>query len=203
MTKQKNSTTPISLRKLIEETIQKKQPKTVEELTRIIQEERKDVTIEEIISIVKELQENGRIALNVPVPVFHSFADYLMAPYWSLSFWLVIATISLTLFSIYVLPEGYPLVALRWILGLIFVLFIPGYSFIQALFPGKKDLDNIERFALSIGLSLALVPLTGLLLNFTPWGIRLNPIVVALCVLSLTLIFIGAYRKYILISRKS
>jgi len=202
MAKPKQSTTPISLRKLIEETIQKRQPKTVEELTRIIQEERKDVTIEEVVSVIKELQENGRIALNVPVPVFHSFAGYLMAPYWSLSFWLIIAAISLTLVSIYVLPESYPLVTLRWILGLIFVLFIPGYSFMEALFPGKRELDNIERLALSIGLSLALVPLTGLLLNFTPWGIRLDPIVAALCLMSLTFIFIGAYRKYNLLSVK-
>jgi len=51
----------------------------------------------------------------------------------------------------------------------------------------SEELDNIERVALSIGISLALVPLTGLLLNYTPWGITLTPITLSL--LTLTMIF--------------
>lgn len=43
------------------------------------------------------------------------------------------------------------------VVGSVFVLFLPGYSLIRALF-GSRELDNIERFALSVGLSLALVP---------------------------------------------
>jgi uncharacterized membrane protein len=38
----------------------------------------------------------------------------------------------------------------------------------------------VERVALSLGLSLAVVPLIGLVLNYTPWGIRLTPILVSL-----------------------
>ena len=34
------------------------------------------------------------------------------------------------------------------IIGLLLVLFLPGYSLIAALFPGKDDLDGIERIAL-------------------------------------------------------
>ncbi len=44
---------------------------------------------------------------------------------------------------------------LRVIFGLPFVLFLPGYALIAALFPGKGDLDGIERVALSFGLSIA------------------------------------------------
>jgi uncharacterized membrane protein len=40
-----------------------------------------------------------------------------------------------------------------------------------------ENLDPIERIALSLGMSIALVPIVGLLLNYTPWGIRLTPIV--------------------------
>jgi uncharacterized membrane protein len=36
-------------------------------------------------------------------------------------------------------------------------------------------------------MSLALVPITGLLLNYTPWGIRLLPITLSLLALTLTL----------------
>jgi len=62
-------------------------------------------------------------------------------------------------------------------LGLVFVLFLPSYSLIKALFP-TKELDNIER--------LALVPITGLLLNYTPWGIRTTPIALSLLALTTT-----------------
>jgi uncharacterized membrane protein len=70
--------------------------------------------------------------------------------------------------------------ALRIPLGLAMVLFVPGYTLIAALFPKKEDLDGIERLALSFGLSIAVVPLIGLGLNYTPWGIRLTPVVVSL-----------------------
>lgn len=77
-------------------------------------------------------------------------------------------------------------------LGLAVVLFPPGYTLIAALFPRKEDLDGIERIALSFGLSIAVVPLMGLGLNYTPWGIRLVPVVVSLCLFTV-LMSIAAY----------
>ncbi len=68
----------------------------------------------------------------------------------------------------------------RIVLGLPFVLLFPGYVLIAALYPRRSDLDGVERLALSLGLSLAVVPLIGLILNYTPWGIRLTPILVSL-----------------------
>ncbi len=75
---------------------------------------------------------------------------------------------------------GFPDSPVRVVLGLPFVLFFPGYALIAALYPRRDDLDGIERLALSLGLSLAVVPLVGLALNYTPWGIRLTPILVGL-----------------------
>lgn len=72
-------------------------------------------------------------------------------------------------------------------LGLLMVLFVPGYTLIAALFPKMKDLDGIERVALSFGLSIAVVPLIGLGLNYTPWGIRLTPVVVSLAIFTLAM----------------
>ena len=67
----------------------------------------------------------------------------------------------------------------RAALGLPFVLFTPGYALITALFPRKTALDGIERVALSVGLSFAVVALLGLALNYTAWGIRLWPSIIA------------------------
>jgi len=90
---------------------------------------------------------------------------------------LLIDMLSLSLIGIITLT---PLKTLRIILGLPFILFFPGYTLIYALFPKKTQLDIIERIALSFGLSIAVVPLIGLILNYTPWGIRLYPILISL-----------------------
>ena len=83
----------------------------------------------------------------------------------------------------------------RVVLGLLLVLFLPGYSLIAALFPRKDDLDGIERIALSFGLSIAVVPLLGLALNYTPFGIRLVPILVVLSVFTVSLAVVACVRR--------
>ncbi|NLX50180.1 MAG: DUF1616 domain-containing protein [Methanospirillum sp.] len=99
----------------------------------------------------------------------------------------------LTLLSVYL-----PVVnqtPLRVALGLPLVLFVPGYLLIAALFPRNDDLDWIERVALSFGLSIAVVPLIGLVLNYTPWGIRLDPILGALSLFVVSMAGLAAYRR--------
>jgi len=70
-----------------------------------------------------------------------------------------------------------------------------GHSFMKALF-SEKELDSIERVALSIGMSLALVPIVGLLLNYTPWGIRLTPITVSLLAITVTFATAALIREH-------
>jgi len=86
----------------------------------------------------------------------------------------------------------------RIALGLPFVLFFPGYTLIAALFPKKGDLEPVERIALSFGLSLAIVPLIGLGLNYSPWGIRLQPILASLAFFIVTAASIAAHRRWTL-----
>ena len=84
---------------------------------------------------------------------------------------------------------------LRIILGLPFVLFLPGYTLIAALFPRRNALGSIERVALSFGLSVAVVPLIGLILNYTPWGIRLYPVFLSLTIFILATSLIAWHRR--------
>jgi uncharacterized membrane protein len=86
-------------------------------------------------------------------------------------------------------------IVLRVALGLPFLLFFPGYTLIAALFPRKSNLDSIERVALSFGLSIAVVPLTGLALNYTPWGIRLYPILISLTIFIFATSIIAWFRR--------
>ncbi len=82
----------------------------------------------------------------------------------------------------------------RSALGIPVVLFYPGYALIAALFPKKGDLDGIERLALSFGLSIAVVPLLGLALNFTPWGI-IKPILPVINIFTVAMLVIAFRRR--------
>ncbi len=84
---------------------------------------------------------------------------------------------------------------IRIALGLLFVLLLPGYALIAALFPNNKDIDWIERVALSFGLSIAVVPLLGLVLNYTPWGITLGSIIVTGLLFTIGMVAMAYYRR--------
>jgi uncharacterized membrane protein len=106
---------------------------------------------------------------------------------------IVIGYVILT--DIFVLTPWLNETSIRNILGLPLVLFLPGYSLIAALFPAKSDLEWIERAALSFGLSIAVVPLMGLGLNYTPWGIRFLPVLISLSAFILLMCGIAYLRR--------
>ncbi|WFN37359.1 DUF1616 domain-containing protein [Methanomicrobium antiquum] len=116
--------------------------------------------------------------------------EYLFKDLVAVFFWLILAVV-----FIYVpfLNETF----LRVLFALPVVLFIPGYSLIAALFPSNEDIDGIERTALSFGLSIAVVPLIGLFLNYTPFGIRLDPIVISLAIFTTAMLVIAQYRRFL------
>lgn len=82
---------------------------------------------------------------------------------------------------------------IRNIVGIPMILFIPGYVTVAALFP-KKDLDNIERIALSLGLSIAIISLLGLALNLT-LGLDIVGMIILLSSYIIILILIAKYRR--------
>jgi len=124
-----------------------------------------------------------------------SFFNYMSSKH-SIGFMIAVSILILSIITIYTSQYSLVITAMRYMLGTLFVLFLPGYALVETLYPKQEDLKPLERLALSIGLSLALVPLVGLILNYTPWGIRLDPIVIALTTLTLPLLIASAYRKY-------
>jgi hypothetical protein len=143
------------------------------------------------VSAMISLQNGKKVAIEEPRP-FTSLASYARSPY-SLWFWAALAAVvaSMALISV---SSGVVLYA-RYVFGSALVLFLPGYALIEALYP-KRELDELTRFALSIGLSLAIVPLTGLVLNYTPWGIRLLPVTISIASITVVLLCLSVYRKH-------
>jgi uncharacterized membrane protein len=105
---------------------------------------------------------------------------------------IVLFIISAGLFIMFAPPNE---VIVRAMLGVPLVLFLPGYALIVALFPGKNNLSGIERFALSFGFSIAIVPLIGFVLDFISFGIRLVPVLLSISFFTLVMCLIAYFRR--------
>jgi uncharacterized membrane protein len=100
-------------------------------------------------------------------------------------YWIIIALTIITATLVFTATENlYLAFYARHTMGSIFVLFLPGYSLLRALLP-DREMDDIERIALSIGISLAIVPMTLLLINYTPWSISEKTITISLLLLTI------------------
>jgi hypothetical protein len=181
-----------TLNKTIIQIINEKHPKTIQQLVELIQQQQAPFPLpkEEIIKHILNLQNQGKLTLkedSVFIPM--SLKSYFLSSrsYW---YWIIIALALTTTTIVFIIPEDVvPFIYIRNVLGIVFILFLPGYSLIRLLF-STKELNLIERVALSIGMSLALVPIIGLILYYTPLGITTTPITLSL--LALTTIFATA-----------
>jgi hypothetical protein len=145
-----------------------------------------------VIRKLMELDEGKKIYLEEKSP-YRSMFDYARSPL-SLWFWgaLLATLLSLALTTV----SSGVIIYLRYVFGGLLILYLPGFSLIEFLYPKKKDLDDLVRLALSIGLSLAIVPLVGLALNYTPFGIRLAPTAISLSGITVILLILGLRRKH-------
>jgi len=171
-----------------------RKPQSVQQLTALVKE-RLSATEEKILESILKLQSQGTIKLeSQPLPASLKLATYLKTSQ-ALWYWVTTAIATITVAIVFTVPEDfYPWSYLRNVLGIIFVLWLPGYTFIKALYPVRmpikastENLETIERIALSLGMSIALVPMIGLLLYYTPLGLSVTPIVLSL--LALTFVF--------------
>lgn len=105
---------------------------------------------------------------------------------------------------------------LRAVLAVPFILFCPGYAVVSALYPDRfrdagstqtterpdqtrdpeASLTVLERIALSFATSLAIVPLIGVTLNVTWFGVRLVPVVISLCLITGAATVLAVYRRH-------
>ena len=77
----------------------------------------------------------------------------------------------------------------------LFLLFAPGYALVAALFPRNDALTLGERGVFSVGSSLALVGLAGVVLAETPWGVRVTTVFAAQLVLIGLFLLVAEFRR--------
>lgn len=157
----------------------------------------KDYEIARSINRLRELKLVEIIDPDSPVNLLR----YLLSSR-STRFWLRTLTVAVTLLAVYLSSIVPAFITLRYVMSSLLILYLPGASLMELLYPRRDDLSSLERLVLSFGLSLVLVSLLGLLLNYTPLGIRLDPIIVSLTILTLGLSLGAEGRKYSALSAK-
>jgi uncharacterized membrane protein/VanZ family protein len=109
---------------------------------------------------------------------------------------LIFVPILVILAIIFILIPPFNQGLLRIVFALPLLLFLPGYMLIAAMFPKRGEISPIERFTLSIGLSIAITVFDGFGLNYTRWGFRPNSITISLSIIIGILILLTFIRRY-------
>jgi len=189
--------------RIILDTVEKEKPDTVEHLITHLKP-KLSMSESAIIDEVIRLQTEGRLVLKKPLkPIPQNFASYLKTRnagwYWTT----ILLTVTATIAAYTVPAEAFPLAYARNILGTLLVIFLPGYGLTKALFPStpplktsSATLDGLEVVVISIGLSMALVPMVGLILGYTTWGLNQITSVSSLFVLTVVLATIAVVRQH-------
>lgn len=115
---------------------------------------------------------------------FYSRKKYL----W-ITIFLSFATLMLTLIDL-----APPLIYIRWVLGFLYVLFIPGFTIVQVLFPKENEISPVERIGLGLGLSVAITPFIGYMLSYSGIGTEPVSVTVSFVVLSIFFATIALFR---------
>ncbi|MHA2500092.1 MAG: DUF1616 domain-containing protein [Candidatus Hodarchaeales archaeon] len=179
-----------AIEQFAQEIVQKQQPETIQDLLLALQRQFK-VPKSQSIEIIQSMLAEDRLSIHKKeIAEPRNLKEYISHPRYRWDAFIVLGP-TLAILPVVVLSEDFSenvlLSAIRAMLGLIFLLFVTGFSVTSLLFPSDHDIDEIERIALSVGLSLAMAIVVGLALNYA-WEISLFPILICLVLLTL-----GAY----------
>ncbi len=199
----KNQTIGDQTMQIILDIVKKHRPETTQQLIKLVQE-KTALSSGEITQLLVQLENEDELHFTKKETLLPPMSQTYVLSKKAAWYWVTIALAILTTLTVFIIPESaYPIVYLRSALGIIFVLFLPGFTFIKMLFLSKvpiktssENMDTIERLALSLGMSLSLIPIVGLILNYTPWGIRLTPITLGLLALTIVFATAAVLREY-------
>ena len=191
------------IKDLIIQTVKKEKPATAQHLIALMQE-RRAVSPEQITKLLIELEKEGHLHFTRQEPPTQAPAKEYFFSKQAAWYWATIGLALATAIAVFTISDtAYPIVYLRSGLGIIFVLFLPGFAFIKAIFPTKgpvktssENMDTIEHLALSFGMSLVLTSIVGLILNYAPWGVQLTPITLTLLALTIIFATVAVLRDY-------
>ena len=144
---------------------------------------------------IRRLISNGYVESVGPSPT--NFSHYLGSWNYGFRLWAFVVAMLFVFPIVEFLQVGFPLIVVRWVAATFLVLFAPGFALVWVLFPSRRLMSGLNRLALTIAMSIFMVPATGLVLNYTPIGIDPRTIAAILIVVTIGLLFGGAYREFL------
>ena len=181
----------------IDSVLIEEKPKDVRSLIEIV-EEKYEIPEEEIISVIREREINQEITLQEPIPLSTELPKkpkeyFIKNNYYTKEFWISIGVMALVLIFVLVNVESGFFFYVRYAVVSFFMLVLTGWSLTSAIFPEiNDDFRFLERSATAIGLSLLVLILDGLFLNytfhFTPLSIGLSLIIITLICMIITFV---------------
>lgn len=155
------------------------------------------------VEAIREVYEGaaaGRLTAIDPDPP-SKFDEYILRPDYSLWLWCIAAVVTLTYVVTWASAFVPALVPLRVVLGALLILFIPGYVMTELLYAGRGKPKPVEELGLSVGASLALVPLIGLAINLLGLPLTFEYVATATSLYVLAASVAAAYRKFVIVKR--
>ncbi|TFF83929.1 DUF1616 domain-containing protein [Candidatus Heimdallarchaeota archaeon] len=180
--------------------LETERPATIRELVELIIE-KYDLSEEKIICVLREQERSDELTLREPEPTPITLpltlkAYFFEKNFFALEFWIVLSVILLTTILVFIdVQEGF-FFYLRYIIVSFFMLIITGWTFTSALFPeldGKLRL--IERAATAIGMSIVIIILDGLFLNYT-FGFTVPAIGISLIIITIANLVIAIILRF-------
>ena len=117
-------------------------------------------------------------------------------------YWIIMALTLVSAIAVLVISEVGTLAYIRYVSASLLVLFLPGYALLRAISPSNdqtlgqpNNMYSILRLSLSIVLSIVIVSLLGLILDFSPLGVTLDSLVLSLSLFTVLFSTIALFRE--------
>jgi len=173
--------------------VAERNPSNLAALKKCLEDERIKVSDEKLLPLIRQMQSDGEIRL-YPAAKAGSFEEYLTS-YWE-TWWIYLTMAIAVSESLLVFTQSLTgaLLLLRIVFGLGMLGFIPGYLTVLIIFPGRQ-INILERLALSIFLSVLISITMGVLLGLGPFfQPSINIFILSVYVISAD--FAAGYRSY-------
>jgi hypothetical protein len=189
------------VKKFLLNSIEKQNP---ENLDKLIQKTRDwtKLSEDEIIDLLVELEAEKEIKLVKSSFIQKGWRFSLSSEtFW---YWVIIFLCSITIGFVFFVPDDIgSLLYVQYLVGIPFVLYLPGYALMNTVFPngvlkttGQTSLGLIERVVMNFSFSLALTAILSFILTYTPWGLTSSTLVLSMSAFTITLSTYNVVRTY-------
>ena len=192
--------TKAELKAMIMDEIIKSNPADNKQLQQLMLQNHK-IPIDTTTKILLELQREEKIKFLERRQTYTTVNTYLFSRK-AIWYWIIVFLSLGSLISVFSIPvTSYPAVFLRIILGIILVLFLPGYVVIRTYYINSQVTEpkefnaNIIQFTLSLVVSLVIDAIIGLILYFS-LGLDYLKITLSLFTIIMVISTINVIRDY-------